>query len=70
MQAIVEARREYMNMLEECMVPEMSNTFINMYDDTQCDVAQNNITAEDFKRHGAHIITYDNDRYTIIKTIE
>jgi len=35
MQAIVEARREYMNMLEECMVPEMSNTFINMYDDTQ-----------------------------------
>ena len=34
MQAVVEARREYMNMLEECMVPEMSSTFMNMYSDT------------------------------------
>jgi hypothetical protein len=35
MQAIVEARREYMNMLEECMIPEMATTFTNMYEDTQ-----------------------------------
>ncbi len=44
--------------------------FINMYDNTSCDAAKNNITAEDFKRHGAHLITYENDQYTIIKTIE
>jgi Family of unknown function (DUF5764) len=34
MEAIVEARREYMNMLQECMIPEMTNTYIEMYNDT------------------------------------
>jgi len=33
MEAVVEARREYMFMLQECMIPEMMNTYIRMYTD-------------------------------------
>ena len=35
MEAVVEARREYMIMIQECMIPEMSSTFLRMYDDTE-----------------------------------
>lgn len=34
MEAVVEARREYLYMLQECVIPEIMNTFIAMWRDT------------------------------------
>jgi hypothetical protein len=34
MEAVVEARKEYMQVIYECMIPELMETFLRMYEDT------------------------------------
>ncbi len=41
--------------------------FINMYDDTACRTAQNNITHSDLKKHGTHVI---NENLEVIRSVE
>jgi competence protein ComEC len=41
--------------------------FINMYDDTVCRTAQNNITHSDLKKHGTHVI---NENLEVIRSVE
>lgn len=55
MEAVVEARREYLFMLHECMLPEMINTYIRMYADTEEPFRGNRGRITEFKRISSEI---------------
>jgi hypothetical protein len=61
MEAVVEARREYMFMLQECMIPEMMTTYIRMYNDTEEPFRGNRGRILEFKRVTTDIQTWNDN---------
>lgn len=61
MDAVVEARREYMFMLHECLLPEMINTYMRMYSDTEEPFRGNRGRVLEFKKLTMDIQTWNDN---------
>ena len=61
MEAVVEARREYMFMLQECMLPEMISTYMRMYSDTEEPFRGNRGRVSEFKKISTDIQSWNDN---------
>jgi hypothetical protein len=61
MDAVVEARKEYMFMLHECLLPEMINTYLRMYEDTDEPFRGGRGRVTEFKRISMDIQTWSDN---------